>query len=111
MQLDLLSWTPRAPVRAPLCPPPWSRADVLEMVRLYAQSSRPDIGAVARAMGKTYHQIASQASRIGLSFDALGPNAGLRRCMCCREDFWSPSRRQIHICPGCKGSSEFMECA
>lgn len=114
-QPDLFSWRPSAPPPAPVrrsvCGEPWPKADTLTMVRLYVESERPDIAAVAKLMGKTYSQVSSQASNIGLSFENLGPNAGLKRCLRCRDDFWSAHKRQIHICPGCKRSLEFLECA
>lgn len=113
VQLSLLDWTPppAPPVRTGVFAPSWSREETRRMVQLYVQSERPDVAAVARALGRTYSMVSSQASRIGLSFDALGPNAALKKCLLCRDDFWSPHRRQVHICPGCKTSSEFMECA
>lgn len=114
MQLSLLEWcqpVPTPPARSGAVGPSWPRSDTLRMVQLYVSSERPDIAAVARAMGKTYGQVSSQAAKIGLSFDAIGPEAALKRCLRCRDDFWSPHRRQVHICPTCKLSYEFRECA
>lgn len=112
MQLNLLDWQRPAPAVQPPKPgsaPSWSQEEIREMVRLYVESEKPDIGAVARAMGRTYAMVSTQAWRVGLTFENLGPDAKMRICMPCRREFWS-SHKGNRICSLCK-RTELMECA
>jgi hypothetical protein len=110
MQLSLLDWQqkPAAPTKSAAAE--WTPKEIGRLVELYIEYDYPDVAEIAQRLGKTYAQVASMASRMGLSFTRRGEDAKLRRCLPCGKDFWSESRSN-RICMTCKRSKDYMECA
>jgi hypothetical protein len=111
-QLNLLEWRdPTPPPMETASIKPWTPSDRDRLVSMYLDGDMPDVAAIAAALGRSYSNVASMASRTGLSFTRRGENAKLRRCMRqCGRDFWSESFSN-RICPSCKRSKEYLECA
>lgn len=75
MQLDLLEWSPPS---APAQATEWLPGEVERMIELYVAADVPKIAEIARTLNKSYAQIASKATRIGIIRDViLGWRAGL----------------------------------
>ncbi|EIG62901.1 hypothetical protein [Bradyrhizobium sp. WSM1253] len=111
MQPDLFSWRPVAPPASGSMQRPWTARDKERLAALYLEGNMPDVAAIARALGRSYSNVACQASRMGLAFTKRGVNAKMRRCIRqCGRDFWSEGFEN-RVCPTCKRSREYLECA
>ncbi len=110
-QPDLFSWCQSAAPTRGDAPKPWTARDKDQLAALYLEGNMPDVAAIARALGRSYSNVACQASRMGLSFTRRGANAKMRRCIRqCGRSFWSEGFEN-RVCPTCKRSREYLECA
>lgn len=110
-QLSLLEWRPAPPTIPAKTAPGWTQQDLDRLVALYTDGDMPDVAAIAKRLGRTYSMVACQASRLGLSFMKRGAQAKLRPCIRqCGRSFWSESFSN-RVCPTCKRSKEYLECA
>ena len=109
-QPDLFSWRQVAPPASGETKP-WTDHDRDRLAAMYLDGTMPDVAAIARALGRSYSNVACQAPRMGLSFTRRGANAKMRSCIRqCGRSFWSESFSN-RVCPPCKRSREYLECA